>query len=236
MTRRAWPPPQVVHYSPMTCRPVILPDYCELEFRIAADARSPALVSLDGKVFLELQIGDSGEAPLCCCGTTLGGCQGAAPYLGSSSNSCQPRNRERRRFSTANPAGPWTAGPTSSCSSCRSGLICLSMGGLAMEDLPLPIFWAGRDGWSFSGSLAYAHLVGAQLLACGGRYCMITKCCAMNEWAALSADQVWSHRGTVRHHVGGVRNLKFEMCIHNTPKTLTLWPPCLPTAAQSMCA
>ncbi|GAB4815187.1 hypothetical protein N2152v2_002233 [Parachlorella kessleri] len=43
----------------LSFRPVILPDYCELEFRIAADARSPALVSLDGKVFLELQIGDS---------------------------------------------------------------------------------------------------------------------------------------------------------------------------------
>ncbi len=42
-------------------RPVILPDYAELEFHISADARSSALVCLDGKVFLDLQIGDSGE-------------------------------------------------------------------------------------------------------------------------------------------------------------------------------
>ena len=44
-------------------RPVILPDYSELEFRISEDARSPALVCLDGKVFTQLQIGDSGG---CC--------------------------------------------------------------------------------------------------------------------------------------------------------------------------
>lgn len=44
-------------------RPVILPDYSELEFRISEDARSPAMVCLDGKVFTQLQIGDSGEQP-----------------------------------------------------------------------------------------------------------------------------------------------------------------------------
>ncbi|GAB4815431.1 hypothetical protein N2152v2_002477 [Parachlorella kessleri] len=43
----------------LSFRPVILPDYSELEFRISEDARSPALVCLDGKVFTQLQIGDS---------------------------------------------------------------------------------------------------------------------------------------------------------------------------------
>ncbi len=49
------------NYLPQLCRPVILPDYSELEFRISDDARSPALVALDGKVFTNLEIGDSGE-------------------------------------------------------------------------------------------------------------------------------------------------------------------------------
>lgn len=49
---------------PPASRPVILPDYAELEFRISEDARSPALVALDGKVFTDLDVGDSGERTL----------------------------------------------------------------------------------------------------------------------------------------------------------------------------
>ena len=43
----------------MAPRPVVLPDYAELELRIPQDARSPAWVCFDGKQRQELHRGDS---------------------------------------------------------------------------------------------------------------------------------------------------------------------------------
>lgn len=43
----------------LSFRPVILPDYAQLELKIAECARSPALVSFDGKEGRELKVGDS---------------------------------------------------------------------------------------------------------------------------------------------------------------------------------
>jgi NAD+ kinase len=43
----------------LSFRPVILPDYAQIELRIAPDARSTALATFDGKAMVELQAGDS---------------------------------------------------------------------------------------------------------------------------------------------------------------------------------
>lgn len=43
----------------LSFRPVILPDYAELELKISTNARSPALVTFDGKGTRELKVGDS---------------------------------------------------------------------------------------------------------------------------------------------------------------------------------
>ncbi len=48
-----------VRSSICVCRPVILPDYAELELRIPEDARCPAWVCFDGKQRQELQRGDA---------------------------------------------------------------------------------------------------------------------------------------------------------------------------------
>lgn len=40
-------------------RPIVLPDYADLELRVGRDARGPAWVSFDGKYRQELQAGDS---------------------------------------------------------------------------------------------------------------------------------------------------------------------------------
>jgi NAD+ kinase len=40
-------------------RPIVLPDYADLELRVGADARGPAWVSFDGKYRQELQAGDA---------------------------------------------------------------------------------------------------------------------------------------------------------------------------------
>ena len=43
----------------MQCRPVILPDYAELELRIADDSRCPAVACFDGRETVERALGDS---------------------------------------------------------------------------------------------------------------------------------------------------------------------------------
>ena len=45
--------------EPWVRRPVVLPDYAELELRIPEDARCPAWVCFDGKQRQELQRGDA---------------------------------------------------------------------------------------------------------------------------------------------------------------------------------
>lgn len=45
--------------KPPTCRPVILPDYAELDLKIPGDARCPAWVCFDGKQRQELARGDT---------------------------------------------------------------------------------------------------------------------------------------------------------------------------------
>ena len=47
-------------------RPVVLPDYAELELRIPEDARCPAWVCFDGKQRQELQRGDAVRVRAAC--------------------------------------------------------------------------------------------------------------------------------------------------------------------------
>ena len=48
------------------CRPVILPDYTEIELRISEDARCGAWVCFDGKRRQELQRGDAVAVSMSC--------------------------------------------------------------------------------------------------------------------------------------------------------------------------
>lgn len=48
------------------CRPVVLPDYAEIELRISADARCGAWVCFDGKRRQELQRGDAVRVRMSC--------------------------------------------------------------------------------------------------------------------------------------------------------------------------
>ena len=59
-TTAAWCPCGMMLSVACPCRPVILPDYAELDLRIPGDARCPAWVCFDGKQRQELARGDTG--------------------------------------------------------------------------------------------------------------------------------------------------------------------------------